>query len=310
MAEAQGIVATDVIFRTALEAGIRELRLYPYLLDYAFRSLVDDTESARVYGQALVDQAKRWFLRTNVEVVVADGKNQPPYPCVAIRNQGGAEDEATLGDVHYQPAEPDDTQWPALAPLAGASYNQIAGEVALPDDFPLVVVPGMIVVDAEGRQYEIQRQTAAGFALAAGVPLALAGASIRGARPVRAAALRSVKEDETWEVAAIVMGEPGQLTWLWLLLKFVLYRNRERFEARGLEQAQYSFGGVERNDDIAAQPLWHRVATVRLKVMSVWPQAIEDNLLGPSFELDVGKTGIGSDEWIGAGEGTGLRIAV
>ncbi len=307
-AEAQGIVSTEIIFRTAVEAGIRELRLYPFLLDYAFRSLVDDAESARVYGQALVDAAKRWFLKTQIEVIIADGTLPPKYPCVALTCQGGSEDEATLGNVHNQPAAPDDTIWPVLADLGSASYDPASGVIVLPDAFPLVVVPGMIVVDATGRAFPVLSVTGAGVSLGVGARPDLLGATVRGARPARAAALRSVWESESWEAAALVVGEPSTLTWLFAILKFVLYRNRDAMADRGLRDPLYGWGGRSRHDPDGGVPVWERTATIKFSVEQIYPQEIVEVFQGLSTEFIAGRVGQETTA-ISEDDDEGIRIA-
>jgi hypothetical protein len=309
--EARGIVMSEVVFRSAVEAGFRELRLYPFLLDYVFRTLVDDAGSARVYGQATADAAKRWFLKTNVEVIDADGLLPPTYPCVTLRLQGGGEGEATMGDQNYETVEDVDTEWPILVGPFDAVYNTVTGAIQVPAAVTgdLLVIPGMSLVDAAGRRAEILGTNADGVLVAPGTQLDLRGATIRGARPARVVGLESIKEEETWSVEAYTMGEPAHLKWLFAILRFVLYRNRKEFEARGLERASYTYGGIQRNDEIGPQPVWKREAVVRFTVHPCWPTVVYDKYQTVSPGLDIGKVGEASVDFVSAGEGTGWRVA-
>lgn len=49
MTEAQGIVQSDILIRSALIAAISDLRANPYLLQYCFASLVNDNLTWQEY---------------------------------------------------------------------------------------------------------------------------------------------------------------------------------------------------------------------------------------------------------------------
>lgn len=291
--EARGIFLSDLILQTGIQDGLRQLRRDPTLVDHCFRSLRDDVLTQKVYGENVAAQAKAWFLKTNVEVVIANGLNLPPPPIISIQLTGGGENEDTFADLHYQSSDPVDApQWESLVgPFDPESYDPVTGILVLPETVTakLVVVEGMIVVTKTGRQLEIQTAAGAAVGLGPNTVADLAGATIRGARPTQAVALESVKEDESWRVGVHVNGEPTYLTWLFAILKYVLYRGREDLESRGLERVKLSFAEPQ-DASYDSQPAYQRFMTVRGSVTQVWVKARHGRVYSVNQEIDAVKT--------------------
>lgn len=166
--EARGIFQADIILRTALKAGIDDLRANPWLLDYVFASLTQDVEDGQLvrvdttkdYGEKEIDKAKRWFLKTDIPVMVAPRIDEARIPSITIKLAESTEAEVTLGDIHYQTTESTPTTtWPPLAgPFVVDTYDPSTGIVGIPasvsDNF--IIVPGMVLVDAKGQIFTIQ----------------------------------------------------------------------------------------------------------------------------------------------------------
>ena len=64
-----GIVPSDLLVKSALEAALAHLRANQWLLDDVFGELATDSLSGLEYGWKDVDAAKRWFLNNNIRVV-------------------------------------------------------------------------------------------------------------------------------------------------------------------------------------------------------------------------------------------------
>jgi hypothetical protein len=276
--EAKGIFQSDILARAALLQGIRELRAHPYLLDYCFAHLVDDELTAASYGAREREKAKRWFLRTDIPVVMDYRQGAPEGTQVSIALVDSTEAESTLADIHYQPTEDVESIWPVLAgPFAAASYVASTGTVTLPpavaDD--LVVVPSMLLFDSAGRKAEvlttIDRQR---FTVAAGTQLDLSKAVLRGAKPALIQSLESVEFKEVYRIGAHAIGEPYMLTWLHTIVVFILLRyKQELMEARGFERSVLSSAPFAKDERWpATENLWTRFVTVSGYARSYWPK--------------------------------------
>lgn len=137
MRTATGIAQTDIIVRTAIIAGLADLRANPDLLDYVFASLPRDALTYRQYGEEQVSLAKEWFLSQEIPVFMNTRMDDSKLPCITIAMTGSSETEETLGDVSYQPAE-EAIQQPTLVysgPFTPLSYDAVTGYLRLPSDF-------------------------------------------------------------------------------------------------------------------------------------------------------------------------------
>lgn len=103
--KALGIFQGDIVIRTAILMGLRELRDRPELLDYCFAWLPQDEYTAKQYGTATVEAAKRWYLNTEVNVSLDVRVGEAKLPMVSITLGDSQESDSTLGDIHYDPAE-------------------------------------------------------------------------------------------------------------------------------------------------------------------------------------------------------------
>lgn len=269
-----GILPVDLVLRYVLLDGLRELRLYPAIVDQIFRPLLEDDTSAGVYGQDELRQAREWFQNTDVPVRIADGLEPPTATCLTVKVADGQEDALTLADVHYEPVVEDiAAPWPVLAgPFDPVQYDVATGLLTLPDAVALVVVPGMIVVDRAGRELPVVSVPDTHVVgLGEGTPADLQGMTLRAAHPHTFQALESLLESNTYQVGVHVHGEPVYLAYLFALVKYVLYRGREILESRGMEQVRYAWTGPERDSALGeVENLYSRYFTVTAISRSTW----------------------------------------
>lgn len=121
-----GIFASDVLIRSALIQGLRDLRANPLLLDYVFAWLPNDELTAQTYGLRSVEEAKKWFLNTEINVSLDVRIGEAKLPMVSITLMDSSENGETLGDIHHQVAEdgPEEGQVTNLeSVLHQESYN-------------------------------------------------------------------------------------------------------------------------------------------------------------------------------------------
>lgn len=105
LTEPLGIHQSDIIIRSALIAGLDDLRANPWLLDYVFSSLPKDDLTKNDYGQREVDNAKKWFLNTEIPVIMNTRIDETKVPAISVSLMDSNESDTTLGDVHYVPVE-------------------------------------------------------------------------------------------------------------------------------------------------------------------------------------------------------------
>ncbi len=264
--------------------ALQELRAHPYLLDYCFAHLVDDELTSGSYGVRERDKAKRWFLRTDIPVVMDYKQTAPEGPQISIGLIDSTEAESTLSDVHYQPVEDVESIWPVLAgPFAAASYSAQTGLVVIPQAVAaeLVVAPTMLLFDAAGRSAVVTSvESRTSFKVTPGIQLDLRQATLRGAQPALVQELESVQFKEVYRIGSHAIGESSQLIWLHSIAVFILLRYKQAFmEARGFERSVISCGPFAKDARWGdTQDLWTRFITVSGYARTYWPKRADQRI--------------------------------
>lgn len=293
---APGIHQSDIIVRTAIIEAIADVRRNPWLLNYVFASLRQDALTRSVYGEREIDAAKRWFMRTNLPVFMVTRQDGPQLPGISIELQESVELEQTLGDVNYDSSEPVEAEWPVLAgPFTPVQYDGGTGTIVLPKSVTdeLVVVPGMLVVDAVGGQHPVISVGEAGeVVIASGSSANFSGATIQAVGPRLIAALESVSCRETYVIGCHVQGEPRLLTYLHSIVVFVLWRYKQSLlEARGFERSTLSSTQFQRNHDFEVELAYSRFVSLTGYVRQFWPKIVTDRLTTVGAQLTFGTDG-------------------
>lgn len=104
--EVVGIFQGDIILKSAIEKCLRELKNDPDLIEDAFASLPQDAVTADSYGSKTITQCKKWFLETEIEILLGLKFKYLEKPCIiAIELGDEIENETTLGDKNYVTSE-------------------------------------------------------------------------------------------------------------------------------------------------------------------------------------------------------------
>jgi len=296
-----GIHQSDVIIRSALEAGLADLRANPFLLDYVFASLPQDVLTWREYGEKSLQAAKKWFLTTHVPVSIAPRLDESKWPQITIDLLESSEvvPEATLGDVNYEPTEQNGQNWPALTPqFTPKSYNASTGVVVLGATPEAWVGRGMFLVDKQGQAHEIVESisdVSFRISVAAGVIPDLRNCVLKSRRPSWNVDVESSSFKESYRIG-IHTTDPVHLTWLHAIVQFALLRYKQvLLEARGFERSTLSSSQVARDQGFETENLFSRFITVSGFVRQFWPKAITPVIDG--VEMD------------NAGSGTGFAVS-
>jgi len=283
MTEAKGIHQSDIIIRTALTMAIADMRANPWLLDHVFASLIQDEQTAATYGEKEVKKAKDWFLSTNIPIVLDYRFDEVEKAMVSISLVESAEAENTLADVHYIPQEEVESSWPPLtASFTPTAFHPATGIMKLPTKIAdsLIIVPGMLVVDAVGRTHEITEVTAKNtIVITAGTVANFTNAVIKGKKPRLLQEIESLSFRETYRIGCHVHGEPFHLTWLHSIISFCLLRYKQALlEARGFERSTMSSTPFAKNEALGAENYWTRFINVIGYVRNYWPKALNERL--------------------------------
>lgn len=296
LTEALGVTQSDVLVRGALLAAIADLRANSWLLDYVFSSLPKDSLTNKEYGAKEVDQAKKWFLKTDIKVLmdvrVPDGNYPPVF--VAIRLNSSEESRNTLSDIHHQPFEDAEGVWaPLTAKFTPTSYSPATGRMRLPSTITdnLIVATGMVVTDRTGTSHEILDVLEDGLIeLPKGLKVDFHECFIKSAKPSFSVALEGAEFRESYLLTCAVVGEAVHLTYLHSIIVFCLLRYREQFlDARGLEVSSITSsdfrmsGGSEEMPEI----FFTRHITLSGTVRHYWPKAVTRKTLGFGAQMQV-----------------------
>ena len=312
MADTQitGIHQSDVIIRSAIVAGLADVRANPWLIDYIFASLPQDPLTWKEYGQRELTQAKEWFLKTNIPVSVLPRFDESKWPMITIELLESSEvtSESTHGDVNYEPWESNNKLWPTLTPaFTPASYTPATGIVVLPDTTECGLFAGMFIVDRTGQAHEIIEVISNTILKIAPNTVAdFRKSYIKGHQPNWKISVESSSFKETYRIGIHVQNETVYLTWLHAIMQFVLLRYKQvLLEARGFERSTINSSQVAEDQRFETENIFTRFITISGYVRQFWPKIVAPVIDGVELDaLQVSGVG-GVDVRV---EGTGVDV--
>lgn len=244
------------------------------MLDYAFASLRYDSLTAGTYGQKEMDNAKKWFLSSDIPVFMAYRVDEATFPCVSIALHESSEAENTIGDVHYDVAEDHDAPRPTVyGPFTPVSYDALTGAMTLPSSTSSVFT-GMVVQDRKGTDYPILSvPTGSTLTLKAGTVADFTDCTIKPASPAYVVTLESAGFKEAYSIGLHVAQKDVYLSYLHSIMTFILLRGRQSLlEARGFERSSISSSDLSKNDGFDNELVFSRYITVSGYVRQYWPK--------------------------------------
>lgn len=292
----KGIFQSDILIRAALIEGLREIREKPWLLDYVFAWLPSDDLTKGTYGEKELEEAKQWFLKTDIPVVMAYNQDRPQLPCIGIELVESAEAHATLGDVHYETSEDvvasEVTIKPnaILGPFTPKSYDPTTGTVTLPDALATSsVFPGMFIFDTKANVgYGVVEVTGPQtFTIDPGTKANFTNCYIASHSAFWVVPLQSLLFRETYRLRCFVSGSPVLLSFLYSIVLFIVLRKKQDLlEARGFENNTVSGSGFTgASDPQNGEQLFIRDITLTGLVRQYWPgephQKLDGVLIDP-----------------------------
>lgn len=294
--EAYGIFQADVIVRSMILTAILDLRSQPWLLDFVFASLPKDELTASFIGVKEVESAKKWFQRTQIDVLF----RRPPdgyvgKAAVTLHLQSSREIKSSLGDVHHHPRDEATSDWPMLTTSFAASYERSTGILVVPSSVTdeLVVVPGMYVVDRAGTNHVILTVSDTALTIEANSTADFSQCFVRAAPPSLLVGMESSLFNESYLVGCHVVGDDHQpVLWLHSIITFCFLRYRERLlEARGFENSTISSGELGEERESSPEFNFSRYLTVAGDVRQTWPKDVSEKATSIAMGLRVSDSG-------------------
>lgn len=289
----QGIHQSDTTIRAAIIEAIDDIRKNPWLLDYIFASLPQDTLTSQEYGDAEVKKAKEWFLSTEIPVFMNYHLQEPVLPCISIMLAESTETEMTLGDVHYEPTEDVTVSElnikprPMLGPFT-PNYDPDTGIVTLPTGFTTsLLFKNMVLVDTtKNIGYVVTEVTSSNtFTIAEDLNANFTNAIISPIDNFYIAQLESSSFKEVYSIACYVSAEPVQLSYLHSILVFILLRYKEELlEGRGFERSTFSSSDFRRLETMANENIYARYLTLTGYVRQYWPKILSRKIQGITIQ--------------------------
>lgn len=287
-----GFFQGDILIRSALIQGLADLRANPELIDAAFSFLERDEMTKNVYGQKEADKAKKWFMDNNVPVVMTPGENGAGLPCISVQLGSSVAAETTLGDVHYDPQDFNQTKWAEISTVFNpVNYDLTTGIVTPPPDVfigELSPGVGMYLFDTNGNKYRISEVFEdSSFRIDEAIVADFRRSIIKGYRPAEVTKWESAIYKQTYHVGVHVPSQSVYLLWLHTLVDFVLLRYKEWYlEARGFERSSTTSSDVMRREDLGStQEVFSRFIDVTGYVRQYWPKKTSPTIQGMNILL-------------------------
>lgn len=278
-----GIFQTDLIFFTAIQSALADIRKNLYLVDDMYACLLSDPLLYEKYGQKELEKLKNFIKNVNIEVSISHRIEQAKFPAIAIELGSGNEDvnKAALGDSFGASfVEPEslggayDTPYIILGPVTPISYDATSKVITFDDNVDLSsIFPGQYVFDEINRKsYLIEEVDTRTLKISAGVQPNLTNMTVR---PTQSNNISVVKRSIwVWESVTLVYAstDATELLYLHTLMIYILGRYKKTlFENRNFAVSTIGYGPVERLTlDSDPNIAWMRSISVRGRVEHSW----------------------------------------
>jgi hypothetical protein len=257
--------------------GIKRLRANPWLLDYVWAWQKYDSLTKDKYGQKEIDQAKKWFMSTELPVFLFGFQDTTQAPSITIQLAGTDPEYVTLADIHSTPfteIDRPDGQWPALTSALNPVYELSTGKVTLLSDPGIIIVPGQKLFLNNSTAYEIlEVDSNSVFYIEPGLVLDLSDSVIKSNSAKVLLPMESMMYKETYIIGCHVNTEPAHLIYLYSIMAFILLWGKEDLlEARGFAKSSFTATDFSKNDPFQVENMWARYITLSGTVQHIWPK--------------------------------------
>lgn len=289
------IYATDILLKTAIEAGIADMRKNRYVLEDCLAGMVTDPISSPEFGWKEVAAAMRWFDASDIKVLQNFRIDSPIFPCISISPISTAEalESAVLADegsdTTINPRRVTGVNFPIKNPLqvtnrfTPESYDPATGTVTMPCGFStdVVSVGQYYVAPKSDMGYPITEIIdASTFTIEPGVQDDFTQGYVAPMSSMWHQHSGITFLNEEYQIGVHVTSDPVQAMWLSQILFYTLLRIKEAlFEARGFELTTMSAGPIIREEGIKSDFIYSRNVTFRGKMPATFVKFV-----APPFE--------------------------
>lgn len=298
-----GLVATDIVVKSMIEAALDHLRKNEWLLDDVFGELATDPLSRVEYGWKEVDSAKKWFKANDIIAVFPFRQDGPRLPCFTVVVSSTAEDteNASLGDEgeetgidlpEFDPRQNALLPQQVYRPFTPKSYDPVTGTMALADGLdPSFLVPGQFMVSARsGKAYQILAVLGGGqFRIKAGTRDDFTDGYVVPPTSLWNQKKERTKMGETVVIGVHAQSDPVQCMWMRMLIGYILLRYKEAYlESRGYDLSTFSLSEIDLNPNFQnSDRVYSCFATLNVKVETRWIKYVAPKLQSTRVQIRI-----------------------
>ena len=293
-----GILATDILIKTAIEGGIADLKRNSWMLEDVFGGLATDPLSAKEYGTKEVTQAIQWFLNNEMHVYLGFRVDLPTMPAISIVQTacGEALDRTSLADVgmteeidHRKANQAPDK---VLTTFTPKEYNADQGLVTLPDHLSSnQIAVGMYLVTKAGKSFQIlSTPSARSFTIKSETKLNLTECTVVPATRLWNLHREITYLNESYNIGLHTVSDPVTNVWIRQVVLYILNRYKEvYFEARGLELTTFNCSGMRLNSYFDQERVFTTDIHFSGIVQADWIKFIAPKLAKTTARIDMAK---------------------
>lgn len=287
-----GWVPSDVLVRTAITSALDDLRKNPFLLDYIFQWFASDDLTNNVYGETERQRAKKWFLNTEIFILMNYRADDPKFPCVSVGLQSSVEDLSTLGDVNYDTQEEVQASDVGIispliqvGPFTPKSYDPTTGIVVFPDNLSTdIVFVNQILTDVTNNVGYVIRDVLDESSIKIDPNLLNVNLTNSYIAPIDSfyvTAIESCLFKQTFSLKCFAQSEPVHLLYLHTIIEFILFRYKELLlEGRGFDRSTVASGPVYIFSETEKELTFGRDITLTGYVRQYFPKSINPKIQG------------------------------
>jgi hypothetical protein len=270
------VYATDIILKTAIEAGIADLRANKWILEECLSGLAMDSISRTEYGWKEVVAATKWFDGNDIKVIENYRMNldSPRFPCITVTHMSSTENMSRVmnaddgSDTEINPRNITGSGLYAKNPVritpqfTPVNYDAVTGYMTLPDNVTTVnLAEGQALVSSKtGSGYEI-------FSISGLNEINIGSEVVEDFTDCYVAPRFTLWNlhsgvsfiDEDFQIGIHVQSDPIQARWLSQIIWYVLFRVKEAFlEGRGFELTTMNMGPISIEEGLPGDRVFTR----------------------------------------------------
>lgn len=253
-----GILSSDILLKTMIEAAFADLRKNSWILDDVYSELATDVLAKDHYGYKEVAAAKQWFLNNNIDVYLVNRVDTPRFPCVTIVQTDSREmvERTALADEGFvdeiEPYSITKRIQKVCDNFTPSAFDRSKGYVTLPNNLNTTfVLAGQFLVSSKtGKAYVIGKvldsQT---FQIAENVKEDFTDCYIAPPTSVWNLHKELTFLQESFVIGLHTQSDLNQAIWLRQLMQYIFLRYKEAYlERRGFELSTFNVGAITEND--------------------------------------------------------------